>query len=329
MAAAALSGASDRSGVEALRAEISAHIVGQADVIELLLLALLADGHALLEGLPGLAKTRAVKALARGLGAELHRVQFTPDLLPSDVTGSVVYHSDPSGGRFRFEPGPIFGNVVLIDEINRAPAKVQSALLEAMEERQVTIAGETHPLPQPFFVLATQNPIEQEGTYPLPEAQLDRFLLHVRVGYPDSDDELSILRMVRGEERLAPPVHAVPLSMVSEARRAVSEAVQMSETVERYIVALVGATRAPAALDAQLAQQIEVGASPRASLALDKVSRARAWLDGRDFVTADDVRAVAAPVLRHRLILAYDAKAKGVSPDQVVARLLEVVAIAG
>jgi len=298
-------------------------------VIELMLLALLADGHALLEGMPGLAKTRAVKALARALGTDLHRVQFTPDLLPSDVTGSVVYHAEQSGGRFRFEPGPIFGNVVLIDEINRAPAKVQSALLEAMEERQVTIAGETHALPRPFFVLATQNPIEQEGTYPLPEAQLDRFLLHIRVGYPDPEAELSILRMVRAEEHGAAPVAQVPLTLVTEARQAMSTSVKVSETIERYIVDLIAATRAPAALDAELGKQIEFGASPRASIALDRVARARAWLMGRDYVTADDVRAVAAPVLRHRLILAYDAKASGTSADRVVARLLELVAIAG
>ena len=315
--------------VQGLRAAVGARIVGQAEVIDLLILALLSDGHALLEGLPGLAKTRAVKALAKALGTDLHRVQFTPDLLPSDVTGSVVYHSDEKGGRFRFEPGPIFGNVVLIDEINRAPAKVQSALLEAMEERQVTIAGETHPLPKPFFVLATQNPIEQEGTYPLPEAQLDRFLLHIRVGYPDAEAELAIVRMVRNEEQQEAPTTPVPIELITEARQAVSSTVKVSETVERYIVALVTATRNPSAIDAELGKQIEVGASPRASLALDKVSRARAWLAGRDFVTADDVRAVASAVLRHRLVLAYDAKAKGVSADRVVARLLEVVAVAG
>jgi len=315
--------------VQQLRAAVAGRIVGQAEVVEHLILALLSNGHALLEGLPGLAKTRAVKSLALALGTELHRVQFTPDLLPSDVTGSVVYQSDPSGGHFRFERGPIFGNVVLIDEINRAPAKVQSALLEAMEERQVTVGGETHALPEPFFVLATQNPIEQEGTYPLPEAQLDRFLLHIRVGYPDAESELAIVRMVRSEEQSEPPLAAVALDVVVAARRAVSASVKVSETVERYIVALVGATRAPAAIDAELGRQIEVGASPRASLALDKVARARAWLAGRDYVTADDVRAIAAPVLRHRLILAYDAKAKGVTADQVVARLLEVVAVAG
>jgi MoxR-like ATPase len=318
-----------RAAMAALRAGIQAKIVGQKDVIELLLLAVLADGHALLEGLPGLAKTRAVKMMARALGTELHRVQFTPDLLPSDVTGSVVYHSEQGSGRFQFEKGPIFGNLILIDEINRAPAKVQSALLEAMEERQVTVAGETHPLPQPFFVLATQNPIEQEGTYPLPEAQLDRFLVHIRVGYPDAEAELAIIRMVRAEESGDKPAATVPITTIAAARSLVSQSVKISETVERYIVAIVTATRHPAALDAELGKQIEIGVSPRASLALDKVSRARAWLEGRDFVSADDVRAVAPAVLRHRLLLAYEAKAKGIGADQVIARLLELVAIGG
>ena len=318
-----------RQAIAKLREGIESKIIGQRDVIELLLLALLADGHALLEGLPGLAKTRAVKTLARVLGTELHRVQFTPDLLPSDVTGSVVYHAEQGSGRFQFEPGPIFGHVVLIDEINRAPAKVQSALLEAMEERQVTGAGQTHPLPQPFFVLATQNPIEQEGTYPLPEAQLDRFLLHVRVDYPDAEAELAIVRMVRSEERGDKTVSAVPLDAIAAARRAVSQSVKTSENVERYLVAIVAATRNAGALDPDLGKQIEVGVSPRASLALDRVSRARAWLQERDYVTADDVRAVAPAVLRHRLLLAYQAKAKGISADQVIARLLELVAIGG
>jgi len=300
-------------------------IVGQERVIELLLLALLSSGHVLLEGLPGLGKTRSVKCLAQALGTELRRVQFTPDLLPSDLTGSLVYRAETS--QFSFDPGPIFGNLVLIDEINRAPAKVQSALLEAMEERQVTVGGETHRLPEPFFVLATQNPIEQEGTYPLPEAQLDRFLLHVEVGYPSREHELDILRLVRGEERGAKAPSGGSLELVGAARREIIETVKVAENLERYMVDLVVATREPKELDEELGRSIEVGASPRAVLALDKTSRARAWLQGRDFVTADDVRAVAPAVLRHRLGLAYEAKAKNVRPSQVVARLLDVVAI--
>jgi len=313
----------------ALRNAIKASIVGQEEVIESLLLALLSDGHVLLEGLPGLGKTRAVKAVAGALGAELHRVQFTPDLLPSDVMGSVVYHAEAGAGQFRFEQGPIFGNLVLIDEINRAPAKVQSALLEAMEERQVTAGGETHPLPDPFFVLATQNPIEQEGTYPLPEAQLDRFLLHIEVGYPSAEAELGILRLVRKEEQGSVQKAAASVALLKVARKEIVDGVSIAENIERYIVDLVAATRAPKKLDAELGQWIEVGASPRASLALDKVSRARAYLAQRAYVTADDVRAVAPSVLRHRLILGYEAKAKGVSANQVVARLLDLVAIAG
>ncbi|HEY0469531.1 MAG TPA: AAA family ATPase, partial [Polyangiaceae bacterium] len=259
-----------RQAIFKLREGVEAKIIGQRDVIELLVLALLSDGHALLEGLPGLAKTRAVKTMAQVLGTDLHRVQFTPDLLPSDVTGSVVYHAEQGSGRFQFEKGPIFGNVVLIDAINRAPAKVQSALLEAMEERQVTVAGESHPLPHPFFVLATQNPIEQEGTYPLPEAQLDRFLLHIRVGYPDAEAELAIVRMVRAEESGDKATTSVPLEAIVAARRAVSQSVKIAENVERYLVAIVTATRNAGALDAELGKQIEVGVSPRASLALDR-----------------------------------------------------------
>jgi MoxR-like ATPase len=315
--------------LDALREAVRASIVGQEEVIESLLLALLSNGHALLEGLPGLGKTRAVKSVASAVGTPLHRVQFTPDLLPSDVMGSVVYHSEAGAGSFRFEPGPIFGHVVLIDEINRAPAKVQSALLEAMEERQVTAGGETHPLPDPFFVLATQNPIEQEGTYPLPEAQLDRFLLHVEVGYPSVEAELGILRLVRSEEKASKTPAAASVELLKTARQEIVERVTIAENVERYIVDLVAATRVPKKLDAELGQWIEVGASPRASLALDRVGRARAYLARRSYVTADDVRAVAPAVLRHRLILGYEAKANGVSANQVVARLLDLVAIAG
>ncbi|HSC88383.1 MAG TPA: AAA family ATPase [Polyangiaceae bacterium] len=318
---------SKREEVAALRAAVQSTIIGQEQVVESLLLALLCSGHALLEGLPGLGKTRSVKMLAAALGVELRRLQFTPDLLPSDVTGSLVYRAE--SGEFAFDPGPIFGHVVLVDEINRAPAKVQAALLEAMEERQVTVGGETHALPEPFFVLATQNPIEQEGTYPLPEAQLDRFLLHVEVGYPSRESELGILRLVRGEEQKPSRPSGGSIELIRAARAEIAETVQVAENVERYLVDLVVATRNPAELDAELGRWIEVGASPRAVLSLDKVSRARAWLDGRDYVTADDVRAVAPSVLRHRLILAYEAKAKNIGATQVVAKLLDVVAITG
>jgi MoxR-like ATPase len=318
---------SKRDEVIALRDSVRTAIIGQADVIDLLLVTLLSSGHALLEGLPGLGKTRAVKTLARALGTELHRLQFTPDLLPSDVTGSLVYRAETAD--FRFDPGPIFGNVVLVDEINRAPAKVQSALLEAMEERQVTVGGETHKLPEAFVVLATQNPIEQEGTYPLPEAQLDRFLVHIQVGYPSAEDELAILRLVRGEESQAPHAKAASIELIGAAQNELRQGVKIAENIERYIVDLVVATRTPAKLDPELASFIEIGASPRAVIALDKVSRARAWLEGRDFVSADDVRALAPAVLRHRLGLAYEAKAKNVTPDQVIGKLLDLVAIAG
>ncbi|HKO92502.1 MAG TPA: MoxR family ATPase [Polyangiaceae bacterium] len=319
--------ASKREEIAALRSAVQAAIVGQEHVVECLVLALLCSGHALLEGLPGLGKTRSVKMLASALGVELHRVQFTPDLLPSDVTGSLVYRAET--GKFSFDSGPIFGHVVLIDEINRAPAKVQSALLEAMEERQVTVGGETHELPEPFFVLATQNPIEQEGTYPLPEAQLDRFLLHVEVGYPSRESELGILRLVRREEQKPSKPQGGSIELIRAARQEIQTTVKVAENVERYIVDLVVATREPKKLDDELGSWIEIGASPRAVLSLDKVSRARAWLEGRDYVTADDVRAVAPAVLRHRLILAYEAKAKNVSATRVVAKLLDVVAIAG
>jgi MoxR-like ATPase len=318
-----------RESLEALRARVAKSVLGQDAVVELILLGLLADGHVLLEGVPGLAKTRAVKALAAGIDTTMRRIQFTPDLLPSDVTGSIVYTSEGGKGTFRFEQGPIFGNLVLVDEINRAPAKVQSALLEAMEERQVTVGGDTHRLPELFMVLATQNPIEQEGTYPLPEAQLDRFLLHIRVDYPSKETELAILRLVRGEETKKEAETPLPSSLVLDARRAIREGIKVAPAVEHYMVDLVTSTRGPKALDADLGRWVEIGASPRATLALDKVSRARAFVQGRDYVSPDDVRAIAPAVLRHRLGLAYEAKAKNVTPDQVVARLLDVVAVAG
>ena len=272
-----------RDAIQELRRRVSASIIGQERVVERLVIALLANGNVLMEGLPGLAKTRAIKSLSKQVESKFSRVQFTPDLLPSDVTGTEVYYSQDGRGEFRFQPGPIFGNLVLADEINRAPAKVQAALLEAMEERQVTVAGTTHPLPELFMVLATQNPIEQEGTYPLPEAQMDRFLLHVVVRHPGADDELAILRLVRGERAGAVAAEAAPLPQqtIFDARKAVA-AVRTAEAVERYVVALVGATRTPGRFGAHLEKWIHVGASPRGTLALDGASRARAWLHGRD-----------------------------------------------
>ena len=307
----------------ALRRHVEARVLGQPRLVERLLIGLLANGHVLVEGLPGLAKTRAIKALGSALAARLSRIQFTPDLLPSDVTGADMFHQQGAGavGEFRFAPGPIFANLVLADEINRAPAKVQAALLEAMEERQVTVGGTTHPLPDVFLVMATQNPIEQEGTYPLPEAQLDRFLMHVKVDYPSADDELAVLRLMRGEDRdpnysRGDTAHA-QLDDIRAGRRAV-QAVHAGEAVDEYIVALVQATRTPQRFDAELARWIAFGASPRGTLALDRCARAHAWLAGRDFVTPDDVRAIAHDALRHRLVLSYEASAAGVDADQVI-----------
>lgn len=315
--------------IKDLQARMEQTIIGQKAVVERLIICLLADGNLLLEGLPGLAKTRAVKSLAANLSVKFSRIQFTPDLLPSDITGTEMYYA--SGGKdvFEFQPGPIFSNLILADEINRAPAKVQAALLEAMEERQVTVAGKTHKMEKFFMVLATQNPIEQEGTYPLPEAQMDRFLMHVRIGYPDDGDELDIIRLVRGEQGAAqaPQKDAIAQEIVFAARDEI-RAVYSSEAIDRYIVALVSATRHPEKYDKQLAGRLEVGASPRGSLALDKCSRVCAWLDGRDHVVPDDVRAVVRDCLRHRLILSYDANAAGVSVDQVIDAIVQQVAVA-
>lgn len=315
-------------------------VIGQPLVIEALLTALLADGHVLLEGLPGLAKTRAIKALGRELRAPLARIQFTPDLLPSDLVGAEIYHQDgPEGARFVFQPGPVFAPLVLADEINRAPAKVQSALLEAMEERQVTVAGKTHALPQPFLVMATQNPIEQEGTYPLPEAQTDRFLMKVVIGYAGREAEGDIMRLVRSEEGTKLGASAAPatpaaaaddtgasaMDQLNEARRGVY-AMHVAPAIEQYIVDLVQATREPATVGDDVGRWIEVGASPRGTIALDRCARAHAWLQGRDFVGPDDVRAVAHACLRHRLLLSHEALASGVQADQIVDRLLAAVA---
>jgi len=303
-------------------------VVGQEAVAEALAIALLCNGNVMLEGYPGTAKTRSIRSLAKVLEADLGRIQFTPDLLPSDVTGTEVYTEVEGKPTLTFQQGPIFNHLVLADEINRAPAKVQSALLEAMEERQVTVAGKTHPLPPLFMVLATQNPIEQEGTYPLPEAQLDRFLMKVTLDYPDADSELGIVQLVHSEEA---PVEGdtatVAQQSIFEAREAVRQ-LHVSDNVERYLVDIVMATREPAAHSDELARWIDIGSSPRASIGLHRAARARAFIAGRDFVDPDDVRAVAHPVLRHRLILSYDALAEGVSADRVIDELLRNVAVA-
>lgn len=325
---------SARDEILALQARMGESIVGQERMIERLLLGLLADGHLLVEGLPGLAKTRAIKSLARQLDARLSRVQFTPDLLPADITGTDIYVTDGGKGEFRFQPGPLFANLILADEVNRSPAKVQAALLEAMEERQVTVGGNTHRLESLFLVMATQNPIEQEGTYPLPEAQMDRFLMHVNVGYPEAAAEVQIVRLARAEEaatrasasgqgagaRLSPEI-------IFAAREAI-HGITVSEPVERYIVTLVQATRDAARFDDDLKRWIQVGVSPRGSIGLDKVARAMAWLRGRDHVTPEDVQAVVHDVFRHRLILSYEAHAAAIAADAVIDRLLQRVAVA-
>jgi MoxR-like ATPase len=315
-----------RADVKALEEWLGRQIIGQAHLVQRLIIALLADGHLLVEGAPGLAKTRAIKTLADGVEGSFQRIQFTPDLLPGDVTGTEIYR--PQEASFHFQRGPIFHNLVLADEINRAPAKVQSALLEAMAERQVSVGSQTYDLPGLFLVMATQNPIEQEGTYPLPEAQLDRFLLHVNVDYPDALAETDILRLTRAEasEASAPPPQPLSQGTVFTARQDVL-GIHMSTPVEQYIVQLVIATRNPGAYSEQLATWIEYGGSPRATIALDRCARAHAWLNGQDFVSPDDVQAMAADVLRHRLLLSFEAEANGVTPDQVIKELLALVPV--
>jgi len=310
--------------ISTLRNWMGQQIIGQEKLIDRLLIALLADGHLLVEGAPGLAKTKAIKNLSEAIEGDFHRIQFTPDLLPSDITGTEIYR--PEDGSFRFQQGPIFHNLVLADEINRAPAKVQSALLEAMAEHQVSVGRQTFELPKLFLVMATQNPIEQEGTYPLPEAQLDRFLMHVTVGYPDTESERQILHLVRDEARNldTPPPSIVAQASLFEARQEVLN-LHMAEPVEEYILQLVMATRNPAPYSEELAKWIDFGASPRGTIALDLCSRAHAWLKGNDFVSPEDVHEVFHDVLRHRVLLSFEAEAAGVDADSVLTRILELV----
>lgn len=318
--------------IHLLKDYINQKIIGQQDLVNKLLIALLADGHLLVEGAPGLAKTRAIKVLSDGIEGDFHRVQFTPDLLPADLTGTEIYR--PQDGSFTFQRGPLFHNLVLADEINRAPAKVQSALLEAMAERQITVASTTYPLPDLFLVMATQNPIEQEGTYPLPEAQLDRFLLHVFVDYPDASAEKEILALNRQEAKAdknasadsAQNVQPISQADLFSARQQVLN-VHMSEPLEDYLLEIVTQTRAPKAYGDDLASWIEYGASPRASIALDRCARARAWLDGRDFVAPEDIQEMAHDVLRHRIILSFEAEAEGITKDKFITTLISRIAV--
>lgn len=312
-----------------LKTYLESGVLGQENLVERLLIALLADGHLLVEGVPGLAKTRAISLLAQGIEGRFHRVQFTPDLLPADLTGTEVYR--PQDGSFKFQEGPLFHNLILADEINRAPAKVQSALLEAMAERQITVGHETYPLPKLFLVMATQNPLEQEGTYPLPEAQLDRFLLHVKIGYPPAAREREILQLVRREAKEENAVERAAFQKITmgtlfDARREVLD-LYMADALEEYLLQLVLATRDPAPYSEQLKRRITFGVSPRATIALDRVARARAWLRGRNYVTPDDIQSMAHDVLRHRLILAYEAEAEGVATDAVINELLQRVPV--
>ena len=315
--------------IQRLEQFVSSHIIGQHVLVERLLITLLADGHLLVEGAPGLAKTRAVKVLSQGIEGDFHRVQFTPDLLPADLTGTEIYR--PQEASFTFQRGPLFHNFVLADEINRAPAKVQSALLEAMEERQITVGSFTYRLPELFLVMATQNPIEQEGTYPLPEAQLDRFLLRVNVHYPSADAERAILELNRTEARggvtnLSGARAFVTQQDIFAARQEVLN-VYMAENLESYLVHLVLTTRMPQAYGDDLAKWLQYGASPRASISLDRCARARAWLAGRDYVAPEDIQTMAYDVLRHRIILTYEAEADGMTPDKLIGELISRIAV--
>lgn len=317
-----------QQALQQLKLTIGQQIIGQDCLIERMLIALLADGHILVEGAPGLAKTRAINVLSKGIEADFHRVQFTPDLLPSDLTGTDIYR--PQQGSFEFQQGPLFHNLVLADEINRAPAKVQAALLEAMAERQITVGSATYPLPPLFMVMATQNPLEQEGTYALPEAQLDRFLLHIKIDYPEAEHEKAILHLARAEAAGEDIEQAVSSTIsqqcLFDARQEVL-AVYMSDDLEDYLLQLVLATRKPAAYGDDLASWLQYGASPRASIALDRCARAKAWLQGRDFVSPEDIQDIAYDVLRHRLILSYEAEAEGITSDRCIKEIITRVAV--
>jgi len=320
---------SQHTAISQLRDYIGQQILGQSTLVDRLIIALLADGHLLVEGAPGLAKTRAIKVLSEGIDGEFHRVQFTPDLLPADLTGTEIYR--PQDASFQFQKGPLFHNLILADEINRAPAKVQSALLEAMAERQITVGSVTYPLPELFLVMATQNPLEQEGTYPLPEAQLDRFLMHVFVDYPNAETERDILHLTRNEARQnlsepPTPENILSQSTLFDARNEVLD-IYMSDELETYLLQLVLATRNPGNYDEKLASWLEYGASPRASMALDRCARAHAWLAGRDFVGPEDIQAMAHDVLRHRIILSFEAEAEGITKDHFINQLIARIAV--
>lgn len=317
-----------KAAIEQLKKIITEQIIGQDVLVERMLIALLVDGHILVEGAPGLAKTRAINVLSKGVEAGFHRVQFTPDLLPSDLTGTDIYR--PEQGTFEFQKGPLFHNLVLADEINRAPAKVQAALLEAMAERQITVGGTTYKLPSLFMVMATQNPLEQEGTYPLPEAQLDRFLLHINIDYPNAAHEKEILHLARAEAKANESTSSQYKPMTQQqlfaARQEILD-VYMSDELEDYLLQIVLATREPAVYGDDLAAWIQYGASPRASIALDRCARAKAWLHQRDFVSPEDIQNIAYDVLRHRLIMSYEAEAEGITPDRFIKELISRIAV--
>jgi MoxR-like ATPase len=315
--------------VQQLEAHASGLIIGQSHLINRMIIALLCDGHLLVEGAPGLAKTRAIKVLSESIEGDFHRLQFTPDLLPADLTGTDIYR--PQEGTFEFRKGPLFHNLILADEINRAPAKVQSALLEAMEERQITVGDRSYELEDLFMVMATQNPIEQEGTYPLPEAQLDRFLLHVEVGYPTPQDERRILVLNRneaksGERDAFTPPELLSLESIMQGRQDIL-GLHLAPELEEYIINIVTTTRNPGVVDDSLQGQVLYGASPRASMGIDRAARAHAWLQGRDFVGPEDIQAIAPDVLRHRIVLSFEAEADGVDTNSVVQRVLDGVGV--